>query len=137
MDRNRIINKVIASFRQFDKKFEFEQLKITTDHDITNIYLLNGCALQIEILWREYDLFLYLVNIVEKEIPDNGIYNYDNGQWCRKYIEDIYKIKNPIYKSKKELRYTETFLDLKIEFYKQILFEKPEILINAIKSISE
>ena len=85
------------------------------------------------------DDFLEMVgmeNTVDNTLPVDGvIYHYDDGRWCRKYIEELYKIKNPVYDSPKSVRYTEEFIDLKIDFYKSI-FKNPEPLWEKIREMN-
>ena len=123
-------------FKVLDDTINREQFKIKSDNHFIKIYLLNGYVLQAEFDRREYDLFLYLINTVDNTLPVDGvIYHYDDGRWCRKYIEELYKIKNPVYDSPKSVRYTEEFIDLKIDFYKSI-FKNPEPLWEKIREMN-
>ncbi len=97
------------------------------NNSITSIYLLGKNALEIEIDWRENILFMYVVRIINNEIPsDLTIYKYDDGTWCRKHIDEIYNTKKPLYKSS-DITKPDFLLDL-IIYYKNLISTNPDIL---------
>ena len=104
-EKELFLHDIVNEFQTLGEELFFSELLIKNERDITNVYLLRDAsykyALQLEIDWRECDIFLYIVYLKNGNIPNsNDIYVYTDGTWCRKYIEEIYSIKNPIYKDK-------------------------------------
>lgn len=89
-----LLKEISMKFYEFIKKFGFSQPKIQSNSNSSKIYyLFNKHALQIEIDWREYQLYMYIVYLKNEKLPPNGIiYSYKDGHWCRKYVEEIFLI---------------------------------------------
>ncbi len=129
-----ILNNLITSFSSLAKDLGFQKPIVINDRFISEIYsfdsVLKNYALELEIDWHEFNLCMFIVNIIDGKIPRDVIYTYDSGQWCRKYIDEIYHIKDPRFNSKK---HTEDFLYCKLDFYKNIIRSNPEIIYNYFR----
>lgn len=129
-ERKELLEEFTQKFVELGKSLDFSKCKIKTECQSSNIYLLkdtnNEYALQLEIEWRECDCFMYLVRLENGKIPKDSFYAYENGEWCRKYIEDIYSRKNPVYTEKSNIKYTKEFLYCKFEFYSQLIRNNPQ-----------
>ncbi|MBO5726381.1 MAG: hypothetical protein J6S00_04905 [Clostridia bacterium] len=127
------LNQLANNFCEFSEKLGFSNPIIRSDTYISEIYVLNKHALQIEIDWRENELFMYVVYIRDNMLPNkNVIYNYDDGHWCRKFIEEIYKVKHPQV-NKRQDRYSSEYLFNILQFYKKLIGDSPEILVDFLK----
>lgn len=106
----------------------FRKLRIRTNDRTTEIYLVNNHALQVEVDWRENNLFMYAVYLKDNTLPDKSvIYRYKDGQWCREFLEELYKTKRPPVKDKQR-RYTEAYLFDCLTFYEKLIYSNPSIL---------
>lgn len=98
---------------------------VRTNKYSSEIYIMNNHAIQLEIDWREYELFMYAVYLGNDALLDNSvIYSYPDGQWCRKFLEEIYKVKRPQITNS----YTDEYLLECFEFYKKLINSNPKIL---------
>ena len=96
---------------------------------------MNKHALQIEIDWQENNLFMYVVYLKNEVLPDkNVIYSYEEGQWCRKFLEEVYKTKRPQTKDSNRRYSLEHLIDC-FEFYMKLINSNPTILAEFCKSI--
>ena len=97
---------------------------------VSEIYIINKHAIQIETDWRENNLFMYLVYLKDGKLPpQNTIYNYDDGHFCRVFIENIYCVKRPYVKDTNQ-RYSEEYLIHCFDFYESLLTNNPEKVIS-------
>ena len=95
---------------------------------ISEIYILGSPAIQVEVDWHENNLFMYAVNIRYDRIPDEDvIYTYPDGQWCRKYIEELYRVKRPPVMDKNR-RYSPEYPYDCLEFYIKLIEHDPSAL---------
>lgn len=125
---NQILNQLIDSLCKFSKKMDFSKPIIRSDRYSTEIYILKEHALQLEIDWRENNLYMYVVYLKNKELPDESvIYRYSDGHWCRKYLEEIYNVKHPLTKDKTR-RYSPQYLFDCFDFYMQLICRNPAVL---------
>ena len=126
--RKELLEDLTQRLLELGNSFNFSNLKVETECQSSNIYLLNGAkySLQLEIEWRECDCFLYVVQLDNGKIPLDFYYKKSNGEWCRKYVEDIYEIKNPVYKENTNLKNTSDFIKCKFDFYFQLLQRNPQ-----------
>lgn len=132
-EKNLFLYEILNEFQTLGEELLFSELLIKNERDITNVYLLRDAsyeyALQLEFDWRECDIFMYIVYLKNGNIPSsNDIYVYTDGTWCRKYIEEIYSIKNPIYNEKQSLRYTKDFIKYKFNFYYNLIKTHPDTI---------
>ena len=73
--------------------------------------------------------------IKNQELPDKKvIYSYQDGQWCRKFLEEIYQTKRPYIKDLKR-RYSSEYLFDCFEFYMNLISSNPIILTELYSSI--
>ena len=128
--RKEFLEELAQKFFKLGKSLDFSKYEIKTECQSSNIYLLkdinNKYSLQLEIEWRECDCFMYLVRLENGKIPKDFFYTYKNGNWCRKYIEDIYSKKNAVYIEKSSMRYTKEFIEYKFEFYANLIQNNPQ-----------
>lgn len=134
--RDVILQNLACRFSVLGKELGFSEPIIRSSTYSTEIYILKKYALQIAVDWREYVLFVYVVQLQNGVLPEKGVlYHYPNGEWCRKFLEDIYHVKNPMFAKKsiaKEKRYTEQFLYDVLDFYINTIRENPEKLLAVI-----
>lgn len=128
--KTEILDELTQKFISLGNCLGFSKCKIKTECQSSNIYLLkdtnNEYSLQLEIEWRECDCFMYVIRLENGNIPKDFFYVYENDEWCRKYIEDIYSKKNPVYTEKSSIKYTKEFLYCKFEFYSQLIQNNPQ-----------
>ena len=99
-----------------------------TNCGASEIYVVNRHALQLEVDWRENNLFMYAVYLKNKDLPDKEVlYHYGDGHWCRKYLEEIYLVKRPTIKDH-DRRYTSAYLFDCFAFYTDLINSNADIL---------
>ena len=124
-----ISNYLKTIFLDFGIEFGFRLHSVQESRYATAIYLNldNNYALELEIDWREYYVFMYIVHLRNNQIPPaDVIYSYSDGQWCRKYIEEIYRTKRPMLH--KQIRYQPGFLFSSLEYCISIIRNNPSVL---------
>lgn len=124
MNKKELLDKVTQSFVELGNFLGYSIMKEKSECQSSNIYLLDDnkkYSLQLEIEWRECDCFLYVVRMEDGKLPKDFYYANENGEWCRKYIEDIYVIKNPVYIEYVNLKGTGDFIERKFDFYNQLI----------------
>lgn len=124
MNKKELLDKVTQSFVELGNFLGYSIMKEESECQSSNIYLLDDnkkYSLQLEIEWRECDCFLYVVRMEDGKLPKDFYYANENGEWCRKYIEDIYVIKNPVYIEYVNLKGTGDFIERKFDFYNQLI----------------
>jgi hypothetical protein len=134
------LKQLADEFQKIGNDFGFQKLitRSCINGWISEIYVINDHALQIEVDWMEYDLFMYAVYLKDKKLPPELItYRYDDGQWCRKHLLEIYKTKLPakILKKGKGQRYSIEQLNDFFEFYRQLIYSNPKVLTDFFESI--
>ena len=131
-----ILQELSKQFWELGKSIGFSKIHTRADRYASKVYLINRHALQIEIDWREYDLFMYVVYLKDGELPnENVIYSYDDGHWCRKFIEDIYHTNLPNVKDRNQ-RYSQKYLFERFERYRALIENDPQILAEFYESIA-
>ena len=99
-----------------------------TNCGASEIYVVNRHALQLEVDWRENNLFMYAVYLKNNDLPDKEVlYHYGDGHWCRKYLEEIYLVKRPTIKDH-DRRYTSAYLFDCFAFYTDLINSYADIL---------
>lgn len=135
--KNLILNQIADRLYDIGKPWGFSKPIIRSDRDSSEIYIINRHALQIEIDWRENNLFMYVVYLKNDELPNKNVtYCYADGHWCRKYLEEIYDYKRPCIKDTL-IRYSKDYLFDCFEFYRKLIDGDPIILTDFYKSINE
>lgn len=135
--KEHIFNQLSERFCEIGKKLDLTGLIVRGDNYNSEIYIKNNHALQLEIDWHENNLFMYVVYLKNNELPDkNVIYNYEDGQWCRKYLEEIYKTKRPQQKDRSK-RYSEQYLFECLDFYEKLIEKNSSVLQEFFKSITK
>ena len=125
-----VLNQLTDRLCNIGDKLGFRNITSRTYGYISEIYITNNHALQIEVDWRENNLFMYVVYLKNHSLPNkNIIYRYDDGQWCRKYIEEVYKTKRPVVIDSSN-RYSLDYLFTCFDFYEQLINSAPFILKN-------
>ena len=82
-----LLAELTDAFQDIGSQFGFMNIVVKSNKDYTDIYLVDKHALQIEIDWREFNLFMYVVYLKDGKLPNkNIIYRYNDGHWCRKYL---------------------------------------------------
>ena len=128
-----VLNRLTQEFYAFGKTMGYGEPIVKSKGTISEMYILGTPALQIEVDWHENNLFMYAVNIRYDRIPDEDvIYTYPDGQWCRKYIEELYRVKRPPVTDKNR-RYSPEYLYDCLEFYIKLIEHDPSVLKNIIK----
>lgn len=103
----------------------------------TELYLYERHALEMEIDWRENELFFYAVRLRGGKLPGtNTVYRYSDGQPCRTFLEDIYHAKRPAVKDRRE-RYSEAHLMESFAFYERQIVSDPEVLRQHFLAMDE
>lgn len=130
-----ILNKLSDKLYEIGNLMDFSKPVIRSNKHRTEIYIIKDHALQIEVDWQENNLFMYVVYLKNKTLPkENVIYTYEDGQWCRKFLEEIYKTKRPYMKDRNR-RYSSNYLFDCFEFYAQLIINNPVILTEFYKSM--
>lgn len=130
-----ILEQLANKLYEIGKEMGFSKPVIRSSRYSSEIYIIKEHALQLEIDWRENELFMYVVRLKDRTLPDrNVIYSYEDGQWCRKYLEEIYKTKRPRIKDRNK-RYSAEYLLDRFAFYEQLINGAPQILTEFYKSI--
>ena len=128
INRAEIKRMLVNGFSEIGEFLELNSIDIREDKNCTTIYLVGKNALELEIDWYENALFMYIVHLIDGKIPnDDIIYKYDDGTWCRIYIDEVYQKKNPIYKSINRAR-PDFLLEL-FQYYKKLIESDPSILL--------
>ena len=136
-----IVQQMSDKLWEIGKQFGFDRLEIRSPGWWgTDIYVINKHALQIKIDWRENAVFMYAVYLRNGELPDKGIlYNYPDGQWCRKSLSVIYKaeIKYPKKYKNIKLQLSNEYLFFRFNFYMQLIQNDPATLKAFFESLDD
>lgn len=131
MRRKDIQTAIYEKYIEFGKTIGLNMVVVEEDPCLTSFYLISKHALQLEIDWQENVAFLYVVQLIDKKIPPSDIiYQYKDGKWCRRYIEEVYGTRNPMYTS--QSRYRREFLLEMLDYYIALISENPEILLRYL-----
>ena len=135
-----IVQQMADKLYEIGKQFGFDRLEIRSPGWWgTDIYVINRHALQIEIDWRKNAVFMYAVYLKNGELPDkHTIYNYPDGQWCRKFLTEIYKTKITYpkkYVKDFKNRCSREFLFYCFDFYVQLIQNDPATLKAFFESL--
>ena len=126
--RTEIEKMLVNNFSEIGDLLGLSNIDIRSDGNSTSIYLVGANALELEIDWHENVLYMYIVHLIDGKIPnDDIIYKYDDGTWCRIYIDEVYQKKNPIYKSINRAR--PNFLFELFQYYKTLIESDLSILL--------
>ena len=100
---------------------------------ITELYLYDRHALQMEIDWRENELFVYAVRLCDGKLPGSDVvYRYRDGSVCRTFLEEIYHAKRPMQPNRRE----EHLLQC-LEFYEALIHRDSGVLLRFLDSMDE
>ena len=100
---------------------------------ITELYLCDRHALQMEIDWRENELFVYAVQLCDGKLPGSDVvYRYRDGSVCRTFLEEIYHAKRPMQPNRRE----EHLLRC-LEFYEALIHRDSGVLLRFLDSMDE
>ena len=129
-----ILNQLADGLYAIGEGKGFSKPIIRTDRYNSEIYIVHKHAIQIEIDWLENNLFMYVVYLENDKLPDKSvIYYYNNGHWCRKFLEEIYGVKRPYAKDSCR-RYSPEYLFDCFEFYRQLISSDPVVLMDFFTS---
>ncbi len=130
-----ILKQLSNKLYEIGRKFDLAELRVRSDRYSSEIYVINNHALQLEIDWRENNLFMYVVYLKNNTLPDeNVIYSYADGQWCRKYLEELYKTKR-IHQKDRSKRYSAEYLFECFDYYAKLIENNPLILEDFLHNI--
>lgn len=123
-----ILDELRGKFQEIGSRFGFSNTIVKSSGHYTDIYLVGQHALQMEIDWRECNLFMYVVLLRDRKLPPQDvIYSYKDGHWCRKYLEEVYRTKRPR-APKPPLRYSQDYICAVFRFYSQLLENGGDVL---------
>jgi len=127
MKRSEIQKVLVNEFSEIGDLFGLINIDIRDAKNNTSIYLVGINALELEIDWHENTLFIYVVRLNDGKIPSEDIiYKYQDGTWCRIYVDEVYQKKNPIYQLID--RKNPYFLLELLQYYKRLIKSNPEKL---------
>lgn len=120
-------------FRALGTGLGLTKYRIRRVGQITELYLYDRHALQMEIDWRENELFMYAVWLRDGKLPGSDVvYRYRDGGTCRTFLEEIYHAKRPA-----QPRRREEHLLACLEFYEELIFSAPGALLQFFHSMDE
>ena len=83
-----LLNQVLADFDYLVQNHGFSQPSVSKEDWMTRVdYLHENIAVELELDWRDFDVFTLIVRLEDGELP-NGYY-VSNGQKCRKHLANI------------------------------------------------
>ena len=130
-----LLAELTDAFQDIGSQFGFMNIVVKSNKDYTDIYLVDKHALQIEIDWREFNLFMYVVYLKDGKLPNkNIIYRYNDGHWCRKYLEEIYRTKRPKAPPPPH-RHSSDYIRSVFRFYEQLISKNNGILRKFLSDI--
>lgn len=128
MCRDDVLRQLTSMFCEIGKEWGFSEPIIRNRSYVSEVYIVKKNAIQIEVDWRGNDLFMYVVRLVNGNLPPkNVVYSYDDGKWCRKYFEEIYRTKRPMIKDQRQ-RYSVKYLYDSFDFYTALIKNQPTVL---------
>ncbi|MFW9879943.1 MAG: hypothetical protein ACFFG0_43270 [Candidatus Thorarchaeota archaeon] len=127
------------------REFGLKKPRIKRDSGITTIYYLSKLiAIEIELDWREADIFVLVTKLENENLP--GGYYMWKGKRYRLYIEDVLKILSiegtnklveSIITNRKKGGRTKKAMEERIAAYKQLLLISIDRIINEGVSVFE
>lgn len=135
MDKH-ILKQLSDRFSEIAKEQGFDKLVVHSfNYWLSEVYAVKTHALQIEIDWREKNLYMYAVYLKNTKLPDkNVIYKYSDGHWCRKYLEEIYATKRPRKIADNKTFSLDHMFDV-LEFYAQLIKNNPQVVKEFFENI--
>lgn len=116
-----ILSQLSEQLCRLGSELGFNKTVVRSNGCFPEVYVINKHALQLEVDWHENNLFAYVVFLKHNTLPNESVnYCYGDGQWCRKYLEEVFNIKHPFAKSRTE-RYSSTYLCNCLEFYSRLI----------------
>lgn len=129
MDKT-VLYQLAEGLQKIGEGLGFSNRVMRTSCGMSEIYVVNRHALQLEIDWRENNLFMYAVYLKNNTLPEKEVlYHYDDGHWCRRYLEELYLSKRPIIKDL-DRRYSSEYLFDCFAFYTDLINSNTDILKN-------
>ena len=123
-----VLCQLAEELQKLGESLDFGNQVIRTSRGVSEIYVVNRHALQLEVDWRENNLFMYAVYLKNNSLPDKGVlYHYGDVHWCRKYLEELYLAKRPIIKDRNR-RYSTAYLFDCFMFYTDLINRNTDIL---------
>lgn len=84
-----LLNRVLAAFADLAQHKGFKQPAVSKEDWMTRVdYLHEDIAIELELDWRDFDIFTLIVRLENGALP-NGYY-VSNGKKCRKHLTNIY-----------------------------------------------
>lgn len=125
-----VLCQLAEELQKLGEGLDFRNQVIRTSYGVSEIYVVNRHALQLEVDWRENNLFMYVVYLKNNSLPDKDVlYHYGDGHWCRKYLEELYLVKRPIIKDHNRRCSTAYLFDC-FAFYTDLINSNTDILKN-------
>ena len=136
MSNKELQNSLQKIFIEFGAELGLALLAVQESAYTTSIYLSGSFTLELEIDWHEYNICVYAVKLRDNRIPPKDIiYTYKDGQWCRKYIEEIYHTQRPVIH--KQMRYQPKFLFDSLKYYISLISNEPMTLLSFLDKTIE
>lgn len=125
-----ILYRLTEKLKRLCEDLGFSKQVVRINCGVSEIYVVNRHALQLEVDWRENNLFMYAVYLKNNSLPDKEvIYNYGDGHWCKKYLEEIYQVERPIIKDRNRRYSTEYLFDC-FAFYAELIKSNTDLIKN-------
>ena len=135
--RDSIVKELMIKFSEFGTSLGFSKPIVRSCCNISEMYIVKNHAIQIEIDWNEYDLYMYVVYLREQQLPSiNVVYKYDDGHWCRRYLEDLYQVKRN-YCNDRNKRYSSGYLFERFDYYINLVNSNCAVLMDFLQSIDD
>jgi len=79
---------VLDEFSELVSRWGFQSPKVSEEDWMTRIdYIKGDLAFEIELDWRDFDLFVLLVRLENGQLPSG--YYVSNGRKCRKHLNNV------------------------------------------------
>lgn len=103
---------------------------------LTELYLFDRRhALQLEIDWRDNELFLYAVCLRDGKLPvPEVIYRHADGKQCRTFLETVYRKCRPRAETRRN-RNEETHFAASFDFYETLILSAPGVLLEFFEGM--
>lgn len=131
-----IKNQIISLFLQLGKDLGLTDSIIQEKTCMTSVYLVKTHALELQIDWFDNSLFVYVVRLINKQIPNrNIIYSYSDGSWCRKIIEDVINTNdNKLRKKRIKNRHSRLFMLELLNYYIDLLEKNSSDILGILEA---
>lgn len=128
-----MLTQLEARFRALGTGLGLTKYRTRRVGQITELYLYDRHALQMEIDWRENELFMYAVRLRDGKLPGSDVvYRYRDGSVCRTFLEEVYHAKRPAQQSRRE-----EHLLACLEFYEKLIVSDHRMLLEFFHSMDE